>query len=329
VVSILLVVSLLLKPIYIFYLLVIYILLQFIWWTFLLVELNNEVYEHRIENVHLKYPLSGQQLIEEKKLENKLHERWWMVIGEGGVFIALLLFGSIQTMRSFRKEMFLARQQKNFLLSVTHEFKSPLASIKLYLQTLQKHDFEKEKKESFINNAIADTDRLNNLVENALLANMIDHTGYSFNKEETNLSAFVRLLIQKFQSFPDLKNKVESHLEDGIFLEVDKAAFGIMLNNLLENASKYSFEKSVIRVELKKVNGKIILNITDEGSGIPDGERNHIFEKFYRVGNEETRSTKGTGLGLYIVRYIVEHHNGKISVKNNSPKGSIFEIVFN
>ncbi len=316
------------KPIYIFYLLFFYILLQFCWWSVLLVQLNNEVYEHRIENVHLKYPASGQQLAEEKKLERKLHERWWMVIGEGSVFVVLLMFGSIQTLRSFRKEMFLARQQKNFLLSVTHEFKSPLASIKLYLQTLLKHDFEKEKKESFINNAIADTDRLNNLVENALLANMIDHTGYSFNKEEVNLTALVRLLIQKFQAVPDLKSKIETDLEDGILFDADKAAFGIMLNNLLENALKYAPEKSLINVELRKSNGKIILSISDEGAGIPDNERSHIFEKFYRIGNEETRSTKGTGLGLYIVKYIVEHHDGKISVKNNSPKGSVFEIVF-
>ncbi len=316
------------KPIYIFYLLFFYILLQFCWWSFLLIQLNNEVYEHRIENVQLKYHASDQQLFEEKKLQNKLHERWWMVVGEGGVFVALLLFGSIQTLRSFRKEMFLARQQKNFLLSVTHEFKSPLASIKLYLQTLLKHDFHKEKKESFINNAIADTDRLNNLVENALLANMIDHTGYSFNKEEVNLTALVRLVIQKFQLVPDLKSKIEINLDDGILFEADKAAFGIMLNNLLENAVKYAPEKSLIKTELGKLNDKIVLRIVDEGAGIPDKEKTHIFEKFYRIGNEETRSTKGTGLGLYIVKYIVEHHNGKISVKNNSPKGSIFEIIF-
>jgi two-component system phosphate regulon sensor histidine kinase PhoR len=316
------------KPIYIFYLLFIYIIFQFTWWSYLLVNLNNEVFEHRIENVHLKYPDSERQLTEEKALQKKLRERWWMVIGEGGVFLSLLLFGSIQTLRSFRKEVFLARQQKNFLLSITHEFKSPLASIKLYLQTLLKHDFDKEKKESFINSAIADTDRLNNLVENTLLANMIDHKGYSFNKEEVNLSAFVRLIVQKFMAVPEQKNKIDLSIQDGIFLDADKAAFGIMINNLLENASKYSPEKSNIRVELSKSNSHTFLRIADEGSGIPDHDKSHVFGKFYRVGNEETRSAKGTGLGLYIVKYIVEHHNGKISIKDNSPKGSIFEIVF-
>ncbi len=316
------------KPIYIFYVLVAYILLQFTWWSYLLVELNNEVYEHRIENVHLRNSSSEQQLTEEKALQRKSRERWWMVIGEGCVFLTLLTLGSIQTLRSFRKEMLLARQQKNFLLSISHEFKSPLASIKLYLQTLLKHDLEKEKKESFLNSAIADTERLHNLVENALLANMIDHKGYSFNKEEVNLSALVRLIIQKFQSVPDFKNKIEPNIQEGLSMQADKIALTLMFNNLLENAAKYSAEGSDIKVLLQKTNNKISLSVSDEGIGIPDVEKNKVFEKFYRVGKEETRSTKGTGLGLFIVKYIVEHHKGKINVRNNSPKGSIFEIVF-
>ena len=316
------------KPIFIFYLLVIYILLQFVWWSYLLVQLNNEVYQQKIENIQHRSLTPDIQLSEEKILQSKVHERWWMVIGEGGVFLTLLLFGSIQTLRSFRKEMNLARQQKNFLLSITHEFKSPLASVKLYLQTLLKHDLDKEKKESFLNSAIADTDRLDNLVENALLANIIDHKGYSFNKEDVNLSALVRLIVQRFQSVPGFKNKIETDLQEGIMFHADKTAFSLLLNNILENAVKYSPEHSLIKIKLEKKNEKIYLAVSDEGVGIPDGEKQKVFQKFYRVGKEETRSTKGTGLGLFIVKYIVEHHNGKISVRNNNTKGSIFEITF-
>jgi two-component system phosphate regulon sensor histidine kinase PhoR len=316
------------KPIHIFYLLVIYILLQFTWWSYLLVELNREVITYKIENVHLRNITPQQQATEEITLQKKLHERWWMVIGEGGVFLTLLLFGSIQTLRSFNKEMSLARQQKNFLLSISHEFKSPLASIKLYLQTLQKHDLDKDKKESFINSAISDTDRLNNLVENALLANMIDHKGYLFSKEELNLSALVRLIVQRYQSLPGLKHKIETNCQDGIHLYADKVAFSLMLNNFLENAAKYSPENTTIRIGLQQQEGKIILTVSDEGTGIPDTEKDKVFQKFYRIGKEETRNTKGTGLGLYIVKYIVEHHQGKISVLDNNPRGTIFEIQF-
>jgi len=315
------------KPIYIFYLLVIYILMQFSWWSYLLLEQNNEVYNHKIENVRLRELPPIQKLQEETILKNKMHERWWMVIGEGFVFLILLMLGSIQTLRSFWKEMILARQQKNFLLSVTHEFKSPLASIKLYLQTLLKHDLDKSKTESFINNAISDTDRLNNLVENALLANVIDHKGYSFHREVINLSALIRLTVQRLQSVPGL-NRIESNLQEGIIFEADKVAFSLMLNNLLENAAKYSPPDSRIKIKLQKTDGRINLSVADEGSGIPDHEKRKVFQKFYRIGKEETRNTKGTGLGLFIVKYIVEHHRGKISIRDNSPHGSVFEIAF-
>ena len=125
------------RPLYLFYLLVIYVLLQFCWWAYLLVQLNNEVYEHRIENVLLKAPDPVSANAAQQSLENKLYQRRWMITGEGTVFIVLLAIGSAFTYKSFKKEFELARQQKNFLLSITHEFKSPLASIKLYLQTLQ------------------------------------------------------------------------------------------------------------------------------------------------------------------------------------------------
>jgi signal transduction histidine kinase len=315
------------KPITIFFILVAYILLQFSWWSYLLIELNTDVIAHKIENVQLRNTDPDQRRAEEKLLSDKLVERKWMIAGEGGVFLVLLLLGSIQTYRSFNKEMSLARQQKNFLLSITHEFKSPLASVKLYLQTLLKHDLEKEKKVSFINNAIADADRLNNLVENALLASMIDHKGYIFHKEEINLSALLRLIVHRFQSLPGFNNKVETDFQDGILMNADKMAFSLMLNNLFENAIKYAKPGTTISSTLKKSNTKIILTVKDEGPGIPDAEKTKVFEKFYRLGKEETRTTKGTGLGLYIVKYIVEHHQGKITVYDNVPEGAVFEII--
>jgi two-component system, OmpR family, phosphate regulon sensor histidine kinase PhoR len=180
------------RPYYIFIILVCYVLLQFIWWSYLLIDLNDEVIEHKIENVYFKNPDLHTAKAEHQHLVNKQHQRRWMVVGEGLVFLAILGWGSIQTLRSFRREMQLARMQKNFLLSVTHEFKSPLASIKLYLQTILKHPLDREKEISFINKAIADTERLDALLENTLLANRVDYDGYFFNKEEFNFSAFTR-----------------------------------------------------------------------------------------------------------------------------------------
>lgn len=294
----------------------------------MLLDLNTEVLEHRIENVQLKDYNLEERNRQEKILKDKLQERWWMVIGEGAVFLVILVIGSVKTHRSFRKEMLLARQQKNFLLSVTHEFKSPLASIKLYLQTLLKHDLDKHQTESFITSAISDTDRLNNLVENALLANVIDHKGYAFHMEEVNLTALVRLIVQRFQQYPGFRNKIETNLQEGIYVYADKTAFSLMLNNLLENASKYSAEGSTVSIQLQITDRMIRLAIADEGIGIPHREKRKVFQKFYRIGKEETRNTKGTGLGLFIVKHIVDRHKGKISIVDNSPAGSVFVISF-
>ncbi|MBK7850167.1 MAG: HAMP domain-containing histidine kinase [Bacteroidetes bacterium] len=315
------------RPFFILSILAFYVLFQFCWWAYLLVDLNNEVYEHKIENVQLKArtPEESREAIAD--LEKKNTQRRWMVIGEGSVFLALLTWGSILTARSIRKEMALARQQKNFLLSITHEFKSPLASIKLYLQTILRHDLEKEKEKSFINSAINDTERLNNLVENALLANLIDHNGYSFAMEDMNLSALMRLHVQKLQNVPD-PPKFETHIEEGLHIQGDKNALILMISNLIENAWKYSPKEIPLGIDLKRDGKKIVLCILDKGPGIPDSEKDKIFKKFYRLGNEETRKTKGTGLGLFIVKYIAQGHNGQISVYDNKPNGTIFCIQF-
>ncbi|CAN5388149.1 HAMP domain-containing sensor histidine kinase [soil metagenome] len=315
------------KSVRIFAVLIIYIMLQFAWWSYLLINLNNEVYEHRIELVKLKYQTDEGEK-EKQKLVDRLHSRYLMIAGEGLVFLSLLSWVTFQTVRSIRKEMELARLQKNFLLSITHEFKSPLASIKLYLQTIQKHQLEKEKEQSFIAKAIADTERLDTLVENTLLANMIDHKGYSFNKEPLNFSALVRLIAQKYNSLPDFHQRIRTKIEDDIIIHGDKLALTLLLNNLIENALKYSPPDKDINAELKKSGEKILLTVADYGRGIVAEERQKIFGKFYRTGNEETRNTKGTGLGLFLAQHIARNHFGKIIVTGNQPQGSIFEVTF-
>ena len=315
------------RSVRIFAVLIVYILLQIVWWSYLLVKLNEESYRHRMELVDLKYP-EEDAILERNNLENKLQSRYWMIAGEGVVFLTLLSWVTFQTVKTIRKEMELARMQKNFLLSITHEFKSPLASIKLYLQTIQKHQLDKVKENEFITKAISDTERLDSLVENTLLANMIDHKGYSFNKEELNLSALMRLVAQKYNSLPDYDQRIRAKVEEDIYINADKLALTLLINNLIENALKYSPAGSEINTELSRGTDKIILKVADHGRGVAEHERKKIFTKFYRSGDEETRNTKGTGLGLFLAQYIARNHNGKITVSDNMPKGSIFEVTF-
>ena len=316
------------RPLFWFYILLVYVFLQFSWWTYLMFQLNTENIRLKTEINLLKGESPEEIVIQGNELNDKLHKRWLMISSEGAVFVFLLLLGGYQIRKTLKKETALALQQKNFLLSVTHELKSPIASTKLQLQTLQKHELDREKQKEIIANAISDTERLNNLVENILLAAKIENSVFTLNKEEYNLSEYITEgMNQTINSF-NYEQKVVLNIEPNVRMKIDRTSFPSIILNLFENAVKYSTENSTITIGLKKQNDKIILSVADEGVGISNEEKTSIFQKFYRVGNEEVRNTKGTGLGLYIVNYLVEQHNGVITVKDNAPKGSVFEIVF-
>jgi signal transduction histidine kinase len=309
-----------------FYLLLVYVLLQFVWWSYLMLDLNAEITRLKTEVVLLKSGSVDDTVKAEQDLHIMLNKKRIMVIGEGSVFLALLLFGISRIRKTFKKETQLALQQSNFLLSVTHELKSPIASARLQLETLLLRDIDKEKQKEILTNAIGDTDRLNALVENILLAAQIDKSNFVLYKQTTDLSEYLSSLLSK-QGIAR-NHKLITDIQPGIWLEIDKVNFVSIILNLIDNACKYSPSGSHISVELKEADKKIQLKIIDEGNGISDEDKKQIFKKFYRVGNEETRSTKGTGLGLYIVKHLVEEHGGTIKILDNKPVGTIFQIVF-
>jgi two-component system phosphate regulon sensor histidine kinase PhoR len=317
------------RPLFLFYLLVVYVFIQFSWWSYLMVKLNNEVLEQRLHIIELQTSDAAEIETAQNELHAKLKKRWLMIAGEGTVFLVLLISGFLQTRKTFKKEAELGLRQKNFLLSITHELKSPIASAKLQLETLLKRDLPKEKQNEIIHNALVDTERLNALVENVLIAVRLEDNSFRLVKQVSNFSELVESEMNKLATlFQQQKpHRIELTIEKGIEFEADRFAFISILTNLYENAIKYSTDVPKITCILKKYEHKILLQIADEGCGIDETERQLIFDKFYRIGNEETRKNKGTGLGLYIVKKLVLAHHGTIEVKKNSPKGSIFEIV--
>jgi signal transduction histidine kinase len=290
-------------------------------------QLNNEIARLKTELNMLTTESAEEIAAKGTEINMKLRKRWTMISSEGAVFIGLLLLGIYQIRRTFKKETELASRQKNFLLSVTHELKSPLASAKLQLQTLQKHELPREKQLEIIGNAINDAERLNNLVENILMAAKIENK-IVLNKERYDISQYIEDGMKQTISSFNYSQKIVTDIQPGISMDIDRTTFPSIILNLLENAIKYSAPKSTVTLSLKKQNDKIVLSVKDEGSGISDVDKKRIFEKFYRGGNEETRRTKGTGLGLFITKYLVEQHNGIINVKNNVPSGTIFEVIF-
>ena len=210
-----------------------------------------------------------------------------------------------------------------------HKLKSPLASIKLYLETILKRDLDPAQQKSFLNNSLKDIERLDDLVENMLIATKIESKSYTFPKEQFNFSQLVNSVAGRLQLHTCSSQVIKTSVQPFIFLNGDKFALTSVVTNLIENAVKYSPPCEEIKVSLKQKGDQIYFIVADSGIGINDQEKSRIFEKFYRVGSEETRKTKGTGLGLFIVKQVLDKHQALIKVRNNNPSGTIFEVIFN
>jgi K+-sensing histidine kinase KdpD len=288
-----------------FYFLGFYVVLQFAWWAFHLVELTKEL----------------------KQDDAIVSKRIIMIIGEGMVFLSILIFGLWRIRRSFQKELQLSRRQTNFLLSVTHELKTPLAANKLYLQTMQKRNLEEEQKQKFLSKAIQENERLENMIDNILNASRIENNALKPQKTETNVSDLMNQIVERNQKRRQ-DEFIIAEIENNISFAVDELFVETILNNLIDNAKKYGLPDSKVTVYLNKRDEQIEFGVKNNGNAIPLASRKEIFEKFFRNQNEETRTQKGSGLGLFIVNELVKLHNGKIQYKETIPEGSNFQITF-
>lgn len=279
-------------------------MLQFVWWGYHIIQLTQA---------------SGFS-------EAAIEKRIGMIIGEGMVFFLILIFGIWRMVRSIKKEHELAFRQHNFLLSVTHELKTPLASNKLYLQTLLKHQFDAEKRDELLQKAINENERLEELVEAILISARIENRTFQIHKESVDLGQLLKSLQEKYHQRLGL-DWIKIEMEEVIEINTDKFAIKTILLNLIENALKYAGKNTPLLIVVKRVETQTIIRIQDQGPGIPTEQQELIFEKFYRLENEETRSKKGTGLGLFIVKEFTKLCGGKITYKANQPHGAIFEIT--
>jgi len=312
---------------WIFYLLVGYILAVFFWWWILLFKKNDELYREKVQLIYHRYQQedSGLLLQEHDKLMQEYRRQRWMVIGEGGTFIFLLLIGIYRLRRTIIKEVELAQRQRNFLLSITHELKSPLASAQLNLQTINKRNLQKDKQELLLNNTAEDISRLNELVEKILLASKMDLGKMRINREEVCVSELLEDCIERVVHRQP-SQEIQSDIPQGLWVKGDDVMLQSLVLNLLENAVKYAPDDSVIRVGLQQKGTQLILDVTDEGQKIPDAEKSRIFERFYRMGNEDTRTSTGVGLGLFIVQQVAAMHDGKVEIID-LPVGKAFRVA--
>jgi len=250
----------------------------------------------------------------------------WFILAEGIVLLVAILVGVYVIFLYWGRQVSLYRTQRDLIAQVTHELKSPLASIQLHLETLQRHALPPDKVQGFVDTMLGDTARLRGLIDNLLMANRLERRGIRLVMRTTDLSAFVR---DYFESRSDVATglRLDLNITPGITVEADTEALETALRNLFENALLYSEGDPYLRIELQRDGRNGHLIVRDRGRGIPRKDLKKIFRLFYRVRREKHKA-RGTGLGLFIVRNIVKRHRGKIWAESAGPhQGSAFHIL--
>lgn len=317
------------KATVIFYLLVVYILAALVWWFISLEQQNNRLHRSKIEHLKVAVPDTTTTRYKDQffRIKDEYRRNRVKYAGEGIVFLGLILVGALFIYRYITQQTRLQQQQQNFTMAVTHELKTPIAVATLNLETLLKHNLDEGKRRKLIAMTLEETARLHFLTSNILVSAQLEGQGSKINKEELNLSNLLTDRVAEFEKrFQD--RHFEAWIEPEADIKGDPLLLQILINNLIENALKYSPKEGSISIRLNKQPQQVVVSVTDEGPGIPDDEKKKIFTKFYRIGNEATRKKQGSGLGLYLCDKIAKDHNADISVTNHDPNGSTFAVKF-
>jgi len=251
----------------------------------------------------------------------------FLIIGAISVF---LLAGTWQMYRNVSREIALARLKSDFVANVSHELRTPLSLIRLYAETLEMGRLTNpDKPQQYYRIIREESERLTALINNILDFSRIEAGRKEYDFRETHLPGLVRETLDAYRYQIEQNGfAFQEQIEEGLPpVRVDREAIARSLLNLINNAVKYSPEEKFLSVKLFRSGNEIKLEVADHGMGIPIQEQGKIFEKFYRVGDPLVHNTKGSGLGLSLVRHIVQAHGGNVSVESAPGKGSTFTIA--
>jgi two-component system, OmpR family, sensor histidine kinase SenX3 len=235
----------------------------------------------------------------------------------GVIFFGVLIAGMIVNTSFLVREIRRNEQHDSFINAVTHELKTPIASIRLYLETLQSRAVDDTRRQEFYKLMLSDTDRLLGTVEQVLKAGQAVQKGAKHQRTEVEFAGLVRECLELVRSRHHLQPEAmryESAASNGsgVLVFGDAEELRTAVANLLDNAIKYSGGKVDVDVRLESNDKHVVLQVRDSGVGIPQGELKRIFKRFYRVPTRSLAHVKGTGLGLFIVRAIARKHGGKV-----------------
>ncbi len=295
----------------------VYLVVGISWWGLLLYDKNIQLYQ-----LKLSIAENHQQAF----INEEFNKQKMMIIGEG-LFLGISILGGIFIVyRAARHEIQNMQQQSDFLLSVSHELKSPIAAIKLALQTLNRSDIPQQATSEIKNAALNDVDRLEQLVQNILLSASIAEQGLSLIKEPTEVGAFIQSIIEDFRKRTlSVEFRWSPNSEESTIL-IDRLMMRQAIANILQNAVKYSYPDTSVDISYTTNTEIVQIFIRNQGIGIAQSNRDQLFKRFYRSVDGEIRKKEGTGIGLYISNEIVKAHKGYIRVEGERDKYALFVV---
>lgn len=260
--------------------------------------------------------------------KNSRAEIYWILLSVGAILFAFLLAGVILYLIWIIQNINLNRRQSNFIDAVTHELKTPIASLKLYLQTLNRRVVEGPQRQQFYQTMMEDVERLDRLINQLLDVARLQRVDQEpVPKEWVSIDGVINDNIASLTKQHGIDREVFRFKECECELYVQRVDLDVLLRNVLDNAIKYAGAMPEIDVRVEYENGNALIYISDNGAGIPRHLRRKIFSRFYRAGDELERKKPGVGLGLFLVRTIVERLRGSITVGDRGKGGGATFVI--
>jgi signal transduction histidine kinase len=267
-------------------------------------------------------------MAERLRTEVEVEGLGWLPLLEGGFLLALILAGATGIFIYWIKQHRLNQMQRAFVSNVTHELKSPVASIQLALETMALREMSDDQKHEFIQMMLDDTERLTTLIDRILGAARIEKRRSRYRREAVSMRHFIEEVLVEDRHLYEKDGRIIV-FEKGrdARVAIDRSAMRVVLSNLLENAACYSPENSKIRMRLHRDLRSCRLDVIDSGNGIPSKDLKNVFKMFWRGSEEQSSRVRGTGLGLYIVMNIVKDHHGKAWASSQGiGRGAAFSV---
>lgn len=289
---------------------------------------QNLIYSSQL-NPYFSGQLIRIRLGDEDLISDLVKRRSW-IYGIASVLLLVAMFlGVVLILRDIAREKHLARLRSDFISNVTHELKTPLTSIRMYAESLMMDRVKSTtSQKDYLSVVVNESERLKRMINNILEFSKMERSRQEYHLVETNLSEILNTAIRDMNYWLGEKEfSMITEIDPDIMVKADPEKFHQVFTNLFSNAIKYSGDSRKIYIRLFKNSGAIITEVEDEGIGIPEDKLTKIFEEFYRVERQESGEITGTGLGLTVVKEIVEAHRGKILIDSEIGKGSKFSVI--